>query len=105
MNTATEMARALARGETTAEALTEAHPELLGEYVCEVSREGGREEMTVSIETRGAPDASVTPMQALLRTRLGVDIGVRLACPGELAPLTQIEVRQKPIRLIDRRKG
>jgi phenylacetate-CoA ligase len=85
--------------------LTEAHPELLGEYVCEVSREGGREEMTVSIETRGAPDASVTPMEALLRTRLGVDIGVRLARPGELALLTQIEVRQKPIRLIDHRKG
>jgi phenylacetate-CoA ligase len=34
-----------------------------------------------------------------------VEIGVKLAAPGELAALTQIEVRQKPIRLIDRRKG
>jgi phenylacetate-CoA ligase len=85
--------------------LTEAHPELLGEYVCEVARTQGREEMTVAIETRGTPDAPVASMEALLRARLGVEIAVRLARPGELAPLTQIEMRQKPIRLIDRRKG
>jgi len=76
----------------------------MSEYVCEVAREGGREEMVVRIETRGS-SVDVGPYEALLRARLGVEIGVRLAAPGELAPLTQIEVRQKPIRLIDRRKG
>lgn len=85
--------------------LTEAHPELLGEYVCEVSRDGDRDVMCVAIETRGARDAPVTAYEALLRARLGVEIAVRLAAPGELAALTQIEVRQKPIRLIDRRKA
>lgn len=84
--------------------LTENFAELMSEYVCEVAREGGREEMVVRIETRGS-SADVGPYEALLRARLGVEIGVRLAAPGELAPLTQIEVRQKPIRLIDRRKG
>ena len=85
--------------------LTENFAELMSEYVCEVSRAGGREEMVVRIETRGARDGDCAPYEALLRARLGVDLAVRLAAPGELAGLTQIEVRQKPIRLIDRRKG
>lgn len=85
--------------------LTGAHDELMSEYVCEVTRDGARDEMTVRIETTGPTDASPATYEALLRARLGVDIAVRLAAPGELAPLTQIEVRQKPIRLIDRRKG
>jgi phenylacetate-CoA ligase len=85
--------------------LTENFAELMSEYVCEVSRAGGREEMLVRIETRGARDGDCAPYEALLRARLGVDLAVRLAAPGELAGLTQIEVRQKPVRLIDRRKG
>ena len=85
--------------------LTENFAELMSEYVCEVSRTEGREEMVVRIETRGARDADCAPYEALLRARLGVDMAVRLAAPGELAGLTQIEVRQKPVRLIDRRKG
>ena len=40
---------------------------------------------------------------ALLRQKLGVEMSVVLAAPGSLAPLTGIEVRQKPIRLIDKR--
>lgn len=83
--------------------LTENFAELLSEYVCEVTREGGREEMVVRIETRGDTGADCAPFIALLRARLGVEIGVTLAAPGALAALTQIEVRQKPIRLIDRR--
>lgn len=83
--------------------LTESHPELLSEYVCEVTRVEGRDEMTVHIETRGPLDASTQAFEALLRTRFGVEIGVSLAGPGGLGHLTQIEVRQKPIRLIDKR--
>ena len=85
--------------------LTETHPELLSEYVCEVDRAGDRDEMVVRIETTGRVEADCTGYEALLRTRLGVEIAVRLAAPGTLAPLTQIEVRQKPVRLIDRRRG
>jgi phenylacetate-CoA ligase len=85
--------------------LTENFAELLSEYLCEVTRVDGREEMTVRIETRGATEADCGAYEALLRVRLGVEIGVALAAPGALAPLTQIEVRQKPIRLIDNRKS
>jgi phenylacetate-CoA ligase len=85
--------------------LTENHKELGGEYVCIVDRAGGRDEMTVRVETRGPLDADVRPFEALLRTRLGVEVSVELAGPGALAGLTQIETRQKPIRLIDRRKA
>jgi phenylacetate-CoA ligase len=84
--------------------LTENHPELLAEYVCEVARTDGRDDMVVHVETRGALDADTSDYEALLRNRLGVDIAVRLAAPGALMALTQIEVRQKPIRLIDNRK-
>jgi phenylacetate-CoA ligase len=84
--------------------LTENFGELLSEYICEVTRAEGREDMLVRIETRGDAGADTAPFVALLRARLGVEIGVILAPPGTLAPLTQIEVRQKPIRLIDRRK-
>jgi phenylacetate-CoA ligase len=85
--------------------LTENHPELLSEYICKVERIEGRDEMVVHVETRGALDGDVAPYEALLRARLGVEIGVRLEAPGALASLTQIESRQKPIRLIDNRKG
>ena len=68
-----------------------------------LKRKEGREELTVMIETRGDTSASVEAFEALLRIRLGVDIAVKLADPGALADLTQIENRQKPIRLIDQR--
>jgi phenylacetate-CoA ligase len=84
--------------------LTENHPDLMSEYVCHVTRQGDRDEMVVRIEARGDLGRSTATYEALLRTRLGVDVKVELAAPGALAPLTQIEVRQKPIRLIDARK-
>lgn len=83
--------------------LTENHAELSSEYICMLKRKEGREDLTVMIETRGDTSASVEAFEALLRTRLGVDITVKLADPGALADLTQIESRQKPIRLIDQR--
>ena len=42
-------------------------------------------------------------LEALLRQKLGVQVDVELVGPGETAPLTGLEVRQKPIRLIDGR--
>ncbi|SMY08149.1 phenylacetate--CoA ligase family protein [Flavimaricola marinus] len=82
--------------------LTESDPELLNDYVCIVTRQDGRDEMTVHIETMGDTNRDVSGYKALLKQRLGVEIGVELAGPGELAELTQIEKRQKPIRLITR---
>ena len=85
--------------------LTENHAELCSEYICLVERHDERDDMMVRIETRGPLDAPVTAYEALLRTRLGVEVSVRLASQGSLASLTQIETRQKPVRLIDSRKA
>ena len=60
--------------------------------------------MTVTIETTGALDRPTDAYETLLRARLGVEIKVALAAPGGLAEVTQIERRQKPIRLIDERQ-
>lgn len=80
-------------------------PEFTGEYVCEVERVDGREEMIVRAEVRGDQGEPLRQTyEALLRARLGVEVKVALHAPGSLAELTGIEKRQKPIRLIDRRK-
>ena len=82
--------------------LTESDPELLSDYVCVVTRRNKRDEMVVHIETIGNVDRDVSAHEALLKQRLGVAISVSLSEPGALAELTQIEKRQKPIRLIHR---
>ncbi len=83
--------------------LTERHPELNGEYICRVVRIEGRDAMTVVAETT-SPEAAPDRYEAVLRAKLGVEIKVELVAPGALAPLTQIETRQKPVRLLDERK-
>ena len=61
--------------------------------------------MTAHLEIRGeASDALRERLEVALMTRLGVEIAVSLEPPGSLAPLTQVESRQKPIRLLDERK-
>ena len=85
--------------------LTAERPDFGGEYICELDRVGTREEMTVRTEVRGEPsDALRDAYEALLRARLGVEIKVVLERPGALAEVTGIESRQKPIRLVDKRK-
>lgn len=84
-------------------ALIEGRPELTGEYVCRVARDAaGRDAMTVLIESRGPADAGA--LAARLRDGLGVEVAVELVPPGGTAALTEIDRRQKPIRLIDERK-
>jgi phenylacetate-CoA ligase len=79
-------------------------PAFNGEFVCIVTREGGRDQMTVQAEMRAdAPSGLQETCQSLLRARLGVELVVVLAQPGEIKDLTGIESRQKPLRLIDRR--
>lgn len=82
------------------------HDATLGEYVCRVGRSGHRDELTVIVEVRSEAvgDAAVREgLAALLRQKLGVEVAIETVGPGATAPLTQIEARQKPIRLIDDR--
>jgi phenylacetate-CoA ligase len=81
-------------------------PAVTGEYVCRVERRGSRDEMTVVVEARpGAERRGLeTELRALLRQKLGVAVDVELVGPGATAPLTELEGRQKPIRLIDRQR-
>jgi phenylacetate-CoA ligase len=84
-------------------ALIENRADLTGEYVCTVTRDPAtqRDDMVVTLESRGGSDAG--QLAELLRRGLGVEVQVTLCAPGETAPLTQIDVRQKAIRLIDKR--
>ncbi len=84
----------------------EEHPSFAGEFICVASRDdAGRDDLAVHVETRGAVDDAQLAAEfgALLRQRLGVEMSIVLAAPGALAALTGIEVRQKPVRLIDKR--
>lgn len=84
-------------------ALIENRADLTGEYVCHLSRDAaGRDDMRVTLESRGGTDEA--QLAALLRQGLGVEVSVSLVGVGETAAATQIDVRQKPIRLIDERK-
>jgi phenylacetate-CoA ligase len=93
-------------------AILNERPEFAGEYVCRAAREpGGRDVMTVIVEVRGpvarAGEAARADAERafaeLLARRVGVELSVEIAAPGETAPLTQIDARQKPVRLIDER--
>jgi phenylacetate-CoA ligase len=84
-------------------ALIENRADLTGEYVCRLTRDpaSGRDDMLVMLESRGGSDAGA--LAAALRQGLGVEVAVELVAPTGTAALTQIDVRQKPIRLIDER--
>ena len=83
-------------------------PAFAGEYVCRATRDAtGRDDMTVLIETRGTDDTRTPELSRafaeLLTRRVGVEMRVELTGQGGTAQLTQLESRQKPIRLIDER--
>ena len=79
-------------------------PGFNGEYLCTVTRTDGRDELLVSIECAAEGTAALqADYRALLKRRLGVDVGVELVAPRTLSAVTGVEVRQKPIRLVDRR--
>lgn len=83
-------------------AIIENRTDLTGEYVCHVSRDAsGRDEMMVTLESKGASDGG--ELADLLRKGLGIEVGLQLVGPGQTAAETQIDTRQKPIRLIDQR--
>lgn len=81
-------------------------PGFTGEFLAEVERSGSRDEMIVRVEVRDPPaDDLAAQLEHALRARFGVALQVRLAEPGSLAAHTGLESRQKPVRLIDRRRG
>lgn len=71
-----------------------------GEYICLVAEDDGRTEMTVKVEVTNRADGLSARMEEFLKSRLGVQIRVEPVAPGETSSLTQLEARQKPIRLI-----
>ena len=79
--------------------------EFTGEFICRATRdEKGRDELEVTVEVRAFDYAALKKdYVALLRRKIGVAVDVSFAAPGELAGMTQIESRQKPIRLLDER--
>ncbi len=87
--------------------LLAAQDKLNGEFVCLVENVDGRDEMTVKAETRLAMEAADRSLRQAtadhLRQQIGVSITVELTPPGGTAAESQIESRQKPLRLIDRR--
>ena len=83
-------------------ALIENRADLTGEYVCHLRRDAsGRDDMVVTIESRSNSDSH--ELAEVLRRGLGVEVAVSLCAPGATAEATQIDTRQKPIRLIDER--
>lgn len=83
-------------------AIIEGQSDLTGEYVCRVTRnDAGRDDMHVTLESKGS--SSQAELVELLRKGIGIEVGVALVEAGETAKDTQIDTRQKPIRLIDER--
>jgi phenylacetate-CoA ligase len=78
-----------------------------GEYICRVRRDAqGRDEITVAAEFRAPEQARAGIASACVETlkrKMGLEFGVEIVGPGDTARDTQVEVRQKPIRLIDER--
>ncbi len=80
------------------------HPAFAGEFVCRAERDGsGRDSFVVVAEALDADPATAAAFREILKRKIGIEVEVELAAKGETAALTQIDVRQKPIRLIDRR--
>lgn len=82
-------------------------PEFLGEFICKAVRDvSGRDDMLVlaEVSTPAAQRALLfADYRALLKRKLGIEVQVELVGEGELTPLTQVDIRQKPIRLLDQR--
>ncbi|MBU1444016.1 MAG: phenylacetate--CoA ligase family protein [Gammaproteobacteria bacterium] len=80
-------------------------PGFRGEFLCTLTRDAnGREDLMVSVECTEAPSNElVAAYRALLKQKLGVEVGVELVAPRSLSALTGVETRQKPIRLRDLR--
>jgi phenylacetate-CoA ligase len=84
-------------------ALIENRSDLTGEYFCRMVRDPAtqRDDLIVMIESRGGTDPA--QLAEILRRGLSVEVRIELVGPGETAALTQVDVRQKALRLRDER--
>jgi len=78
-----------------------------GEFYCKVERDSaGRDDMIVVAETK-APKSEYGKLAAefedILKRNLGLGVSVDLKPIGGTADITQVDARQKPIRLVDTR--
>jgi len=82
-------------------------PGITGEFICKAVRDAaGRDEFVVVAETSAGGDdrqGVAERCRAVLKQKIGIEVAVELVDHRATAPLTQIDVRQKPIRLIDER--
>ena len=78
----------------------DALPEFLGEFVCRVAADGA---FTVMAEVSGRPPDLAGRMRELLKRQLGIAVEVELVNRGGTARLSEVDRRQKPIRLVDER--
>ena len=81
--------------------------QLNGEYFCRVRRDNtGKEIMSVVCEAKASFSVNIDStklIETILRQKLGVGVEVILVEAGGTADITQINARQKPIRLVDER--
>lgn len=83
-------------------AIIENRADLTGEYVCHLRRdEAQKDHMTVTLESHGGTDQAA--LAETLKQGLGVEVDIALVEPGGTAKTTEIDTRQKPLRLIDKR--
>jgi phenylacetate-CoA ligase len=83
------------------------HAAFAGEFICRARRDAqGRDSFIVVAETTTPQDPDIArAFGEILKRKIGIEVDVELAAKGATAALTQIDVRQKPIRLIDERYG
>ncbi|MBI1392758.1 MAG: phenylacetate--CoA ligase family protein [Alphaproteobacteria bacterium] len=75
-----------------------------GEFICRAVRDAsGRDEFIVMAEVKSKGDGIAEALAEAVRKAIGIAPVIELHDRGALASLTQTEVRQKPIRLIDER--
>ena len=81
--------------------------QLNGEYFCRVHKDDtGRDTMSVVCEAKAPFSENIDSkkrIETILRQKLGVGVEVILVEAGGTAEITQINARQKPIRLVDER--
>ena len=88
-------------------AIANEHYAATGEYICKAYRDSdGRDEMVILIEVNCGDSERMkvkNEISSLLKSKLGISLGVELVDKGSTAHLTQVDTRQKAIRLIDER--
>ena len=80
------------------------HPAFAKEFICRATRDAqDRDSFIVVAEATDLSPATAQAFGDILKRKIGIEPVIELVERGATAALTQIDVRQKPIRLIDER--